>query len=112
MTQQSAHLRSLGQYRAVAHMLVEQVKLQLRRGDTARAAELSDTLDEMAQTFSKSEGYLSIIPALAALARGYVQRVDAPEKALAAFDTMRAHGVAYKRGLEITLTDLLTATVL
>lgn len=112
MTQQSAHLRSLGQYRAVAHMLVEQVKLQIRRSDIARAAELCDTLEQMAQTFGKSEGYLSIIPALAALARGYLLRVDAPEQALVAFDTMRAHGMAYKRGLELTLTDLLSATVL
>lgn len=112
LTQQTAHLRSLGQHRAVSHLLVEQVKLQLRRGDGARAAELCDTLDDMAQSFGNSEGYLASIPALAALARAYLLRADAPEQTLAALETVRAHGVAYKRGRELTLTDLLAAIAL
>lgn len=112
MEQQTAHLRSLGQHRAVAHMLVEQVKLHLRRGQADRAAELSASLDEMARTFGTSQGYLANIPALAALARGYLLRATAPEQALDALEVTRAHGMACNRGRQLALADLLAATML
>ncbi|MCY1518996.1 HTH-type transcriptional regulator MalT [compost metagenome] len=112
MTQQTAHLRSLGQHRAVANMLAAQVRLHLQLGYTARAAELCATLDDMSLAHRDSRGYLASIPALAALARARLFHVDDPGQALREVDTLRAHGVQYGRGRQVALADLLAAMVL
>jgi len=112
MQQQTAHLRSVGQHRAVAHMLATQVKVHLQLGDTARAAEISASLDEMALGFRDSSGFLAGIPAVAALARAYVFGAHQPQQALEELEKLRSFAMAHGRGRQTVLADLLEAAVL
>lgn len=117
---QTAHLRSLGQSRVVAHMLGEQVRVHLQRGETDLAAELCDTLDEMASAHGASHGFMAELPAIAAAARGRVllasavgdKREENAEQALAALEPVRTYATSFHRGRLGVLVDLLDAQVL
>jgi LuxR family maltose regulon positive regulatory protein len=109
--QQTAHLRSMRQIRAVAHMLAEQVKILLLKHDHAGALETLTLLDEIAQAHAAEQGSKAEIPAIAALARARVLRHDQPEEALRALQITRSHAEAFGRGRLAALTDLLSAIV-
>ncbi|QGZ58567.1 LuxR C-terminal-related transcriptional regulator [Paraburkholderia acidiphila] len=109
--QQTAHLRSMRQVRAVAHMLGEEVKIRLLKHDHAGALETLALLDEIAQAHPAEQGSRAEIPALAALARARVQRHDQPEEALRALQVTRSHAEAFGRGRLAALADLLSAII-
>lgn len=110
--QQTAHLRSMRQIRAVAHMLAEQVKILLLKHDHAGALETLTLLDEIAEAHTTEQGSKAEIPAIAALARARVLRHDQPEEALRALQITRRHAEAFGRGRLAALADLLSAIVL
>ncbi len=109
LQQQTAHLRSMGQPRAVAHMLAEQVKVLLLKHDHAGALETSGLLDEVARTDSTTQSSQAEISAIAALAAARVYRYAAPEKALAALQITRDYAEAHNRRRLGALADLLSA---
>lgn len=108
---QTAHLRSMHQTRAVAHMLAEQVKVMLFKHDRARALETLGLLSELAQALPSEQGFRAEIPAIAALARARVLRDDQPEEALSSLQITRSHAEAFGRGRLTALADLLSAII-
>lgn len=110
--QQIAHLRSLGQIRPVAHLLAEQVRVLLIKGNRSRACELLASLEELAQTHGTAQGARAELPAIAALARARVLRSEDSERALEALEIVRDHARRFNRGRLEVLADLLSADVL
>ncbi|MFM0049357.1 LuxR C-terminal-related transcriptional regulator [Caballeronia grimmiae] len=108
---QIAHLRSMRQMRAVAHLLAEQVKMLLLKRDRARAQEALDSLDNLALSHPARQGFMGEIPALAALARARLLHDESPEEALRALQAARSHADAFGRGRLTAQTDLLSAVV-
>ncbi|MFX1674798.1 LuxR C-terminal-related transcriptional regulator [Paraburkholderia sp. A2WS-5] len=111
LEQQTAHLRSMRQIRAVAHMLAEQIKILLLKRDHARARDTLGLLDEIEQAHPAEQGYRAEIPAVVALARARVLCHDQPEEALRALQVTRSHAVEFGRGRLAALADLLSATI-
>ncbi|GGD75905.1 LuxR C-terminal-related transcriptional regulator [Caballeronia grimmiae] len=111
LQRQIAHLRSMRQMRAVAHLLAEQVKMLLLKRDRARAQEALDSLDNLALSQPARQGVMGEIPALAALARARVLHDESPEEALRALQAARSHADAFGRGRLTAQTDLLSAVV-
>jgi LuxR family transcriptional regulator, maltose regulon positive regulatory protein len=112
LQQQAGHMRGLRQERALAHMLAEQVKVLLIKGDRARAAEVSASLDELAHAYPAEQGYRAEFPAIAALARARVVLTDYPERALAALEVVRSHAAEFGRGRLLVLVDILRGAAL
>ncbi|WP_248320477.1 LuxR C-terminal-related transcriptional regulator [Caballeronia sp. Sq4a] len=118
--QQTSHLQSLGQRRAVSYMLAEQVKVLLVKGDRTGASETAALLDELARaktntnTDKDTDGaeLPDEIAANAALTRARVLRNDDPAEALRALDVVRAHAVGFNRSRLLALVDLLSGAVL
>ncbi|MFM0135492.1 LuxR C-terminal-related transcriptional regulator [Caballeronia grimmiae] len=108
---QIAHLRSMRQMRAVAHLLAEQVKMLLLKRDRARAQEALDSLDNLALSHPARQGFMGEIPALAALARARLLHDESPEEALRALQAARSDADAFGRGRLTAQTDLLSAVV-
>lgn len=111
LQRQIAHLRSMRQMRAVAHLLAEQVKMLLLKRDRARAQEALDSLDSLALSHPARQGIMGEIPALAALARARLLHDESPDEALRALQTARSHADAFGRGRLTAQTDLLSAVV-
>lgn len=112
LQQQAGHMRGLRQERAVAHMQAEQVKVLLIKGDRARAADVSASLDELAHAHPAEQGYRAEFPAIAALARARVVMTDYPDRALAALEVVRSHAEEYARGRLLILVDILRGAAL
>ncbi|MDR5734335.1 LuxR C-terminal-related transcriptional regulator [Caballeronia sp. LZ025] len=111
LQRQIAHLRSMRQMRAVAHLLAEQVKMLLLKRERARAQEALDSLDNLAQSHPARQGFMGEIPALAALARARLLHDESPEEALRALQAARSHADAFGRGRLTAQSDLLSAVV-
>jgi LuxR family transcriptional regulator, maltose regulon positive regulatory protein len=112
LQQQAGHMRGLLQERAVAHVLAEQVKVLLIKGDRVRAADVSASLDELAQAHPAEQGYRAEFPAIAALARARVVLTEYPDRALAALEIVRNHAAQFGRGRLLVLVDLLRGAAL
>jgi LuxR family maltose regulon positive regulatory protein len=112
LQQQAMHMRGLGQERAYAHMLAEQVNVLMIKGDRARAAEVSASLDELARRHPNEPGYRAEFPALAALARARVLLPEDPAQAVQALDIVRSHAQAFGRGRLRVLVDVLRSVAL
>ncbi|MFM0501911.1 LuxR C-terminal-related transcriptional regulator [Paraburkholderia caffeinilytica] len=112
LQQQTAHLRSMGQIRAVAHMLAEQVKVLLLKHDHAGAFETLGLLEEIAHDHPDAQGSRAEIPGIAALAGARVHRHTEPAKALHALRITRSHAEAHGCGRLGALADLLSAIIL
>ncbi|MGF6780759.1 LuxR C-terminal-related transcriptional regulator [Paraburkholderia sp. GAS334] len=112
LQQQAAHMRSLGQERAFAHLLAEQANVLLIKGQRARATEVSASLDELARNHPNEAGFRAEFPALAALARARVLLPEDPVRALQALDIVRSHARAFGRGRLLALVDVLRGAAL
>jgi LuxR family maltose regulon positive regulatory protein len=112
LQQQAAHMRSLGQERAFARMLAEQVKVLLIKGERSRAAEVSASLHELAQAHRNERGYRAEFPALSALARARILMTANAEEAFDALQEVRSHAREFNRGRLLTLVDVLQAAAL
>ena len=110
--QQIAHLRCLGQIRPVAHLLGEQIRVLLIKGNRSRTAELLSALDELVQTHRREHGARAELPAIAALARARVLRNEDPERALEALQAVRSFAERFDRGRLGILAGLLSADLL
>jgi len=108
---QVAHLRSMRQVRAVVHMLAEQVKVLLLKGDRTQAREVYLSLEELALAYPSEQGLRAEIPAIAALAKARLLSDEEPETALRALQVTRSHAEAFGRGRLTALTDLLSAII-
>ncbi|MBC8641252.1 helix-turn-helix transcriptional regulator [Caballeronia sp. EK] len=108
---QTAHVASVRQPRAVAHMLAEQVKVLLLKRDHAHTLKAMSQLDDLAQAHAAPQGYMTEIPAIAALARARVTCEAQPEEALRALEIVRDHARAFGRGRLAVLADVLSAIV-
>ncbi len=109
---QTAQLRSLGQARAVANLLGEQVKVLLQKGSRTRAEEISATLNEYAAAHRKENGLLAGLPAVASLARARLLWTEDPERASLALETVREYALAFRRNRLLAQVDLLSAAIL
>ncbi|MFC5695941.1 LuxR C-terminal-related transcriptional regulator [Pseudomonas sp. GCM10022186] len=112
LQQQVAHLRHLGQIRPVAHLLAEQIRVHLLKGNRSRASELLATLEELAQAHGTPLGARAELPAIAALARARLLRKMDPEGALEALQQVRGVAERFNRGRLGVLADLLSVDVL
>jgi LuxR family maltose regulon positive regulatory protein len=112
LQQQIAHLRCLGQLRPVAHLLAEQIRVLLIKGNRIRATELLASLEELAQAHATEQGARAELPALAALARARLLRSVDSERALEALHEVRDYAERFNRGRFAVLADLLHADVL
>lgn len=112
LQQQIAHLRCLGQIRPVAHLLAEQVRVLLVKGNRSRANELLTSVEELAQTHGTEQGARAELPAIAALARARLLRSEDSERALEALQVVRDYARRFSRGRLGVLAELLSADVL
>lgn len=112
LQQQIAHLRCLEQIRPVVHLLAEQIRILLIKGNRSRAAELLASVEELAQTHGTERGARAELPALAALARARLLRCEDSEHALEALQVVRDYAQLFNRGRLRVLADLLRADVL
>ncbi|MCY1281788.1 HTH-type transcriptional regulator MalT [compost metagenome] len=112
LQQQIAHLRCLGQIRPVAHLLAEQIRVLLVKGNRSRAGELLVTLEELAQAHGTEQGARAELPAIAALARARLLHKMDPEGALEALLRVRGFAERFNRGRLGVLADLLSVEVL
>lgn len=112
LQQQIAHLRCLGQIRPVAHLLAEQLRVQLLKGNRSLASELLMTLEELAQRHSTVQGARAELPALAALARARMLRSEDSELTLKALQEVHDFAARFNRGRLGILADLLSADAL
>ncbi|MBP0591521.1 helix-turn-helix transcriptional regulator [Paraburkholderia sp. LEh10] len=108
---QLAHLRSMRQVRAVAHMLAEQVRILLIKGDRTRARESLASVEELARAYPAETGWKAEIPAVAALAKARLLRDEDPDEALRALQVSRNHAEAFCRGRFAALVDLQSAII-
>jgi LuxR family maltose regulon positive regulatory protein len=105
-----AHYQSMGLDRPLVCMLSEQIRMVLLKGDRSRIPELTAKLDEMASVHRDSGGYLSEIPALAAIARARVALAESDAaNALRFLASAREHAVRFGRQRELVLVELLAA---
>jgi LuxR family maltose regulon positive regulatory protein len=111
LQRQIAHMRSMRQVRAVTHLLAEQVKVLLLKGDRTQARETFASLEEIAQAHPAEQGFKAEIPAFAALAKARLLRDEQPEEALRALQITRSHAEAFGRGRLAALADLLSAII-
>nr|WP_280328482.1 LuxR C-terminal-related transcriptional regulator [Pseudomonas sp. BN102] len=112
LQQQIAHLRCLGQLRPVAHLLAEQIRVLLIKGNRIRATELLASLEELAQAHATEQGARAELPALAALARARLLRSENSERALEALKVVSDYALRFNRGRFAVLADLLRADIL
>jgi LuxR family maltose regulon positive regulatory protein len=110
---QAAHYHGLGLDRPLAHMLAEQLRILLAKGDQARAAKLASKLDELAAQHRDADGYRAEVPAIAAMARARLALVEVrPADALEALSAARRQAQGYGRWRMLVLADLLSAIAL
>ncbi len=112
LQQQIAHLRCLGQIRPVAHLLAEQIRVLLIKGNRNRATELLASLEELVQAHGTEQGARAELPALAALAKARLLRSEDSERALEVLQVVRDYALRFNRGRVGVLADLLRADVL
>jgi LuxR family maltose regulon positive regulatory protein len=112
LRQQIAHLRSLGQIRPVAHLLGEQVRVSLIKGQRTHALELLHALEALADEHGKALGGRAELPAIAALARARILVSEDSRAALQALDTVKEYAERFHRGRLGVLVELLSAGVL
>lgn len=112
LRQQIAHLRSLGQVRPVAHLLGEQIRVCLLKGQRSHAVELLQALEALAREHGTALGGRAELPAIAALARARVLVKEDSHAALQALDTVKDYAERFHRGRLGVLVDLLSAGVL
>ncbi|MGJ7515077.1 LuxR C-terminal-related transcriptional regulator [Pseudomonas baetica] len=112
LRQQIAHLRCLGQIRPVAHLLGEQIRVSLIKGQRSHAVELLQSLEELARAHGSDLGGRAELPAIAALARARVISREDSQAALQALNEARHFADRFHRGRFGVLIDLLSAGVL
>lgn len=112
LQQQFAQLQNQGQIRPAAHLLAEQIRVLLIKGQRNRAAELLVTLEDMAQHHRAERGARAELPAISALARSRMLSREDPESALAALQVVRDYAEQVDRGRLGVVADLLSADVL
>ncbi|MNH17211.1 HTH-type transcriptional regulator AlkS [compost metagenome] len=112
LRQQIAHLRSLGQMRPVAHLLGEQIRVCLIKGQRNHAIELLHALQALAHEHGKDQGGRAELPAIAALAHARILVSEDSHAALQALDRVKDFAERFHRGRLGVLVDLLSAGVL
>ncbi|MEG0858167.1 MAG: LuxR C-terminal-related transcriptional regulator [Pseudomonas sp.] len=112
LRQQIAHLRSLGQVRPVAHLLGEQIRVSLIKGQRNHAIELLHALEALAHEHGKDTGGRAELPAIAALARARIRVSEDSLAALQALDTVKDYAERFHRERLGVLVELLSAGVL
>jgi LuxR family maltose regulon positive regulatory protein len=110
---QAAHFQGLGLDRPLAHMLAEQLRIQLADGDHVRAAGVLARLEVLGNAHRESRGYLAEIPALAALAHARMALVNCDiADALNALDVVHDFARTFGRTRLRVQADLLSAACL
>jgi len=113
LEQHAEHYRSLGLDRLVAHMLAEQIRILLLKGEREQVLELAVGLDELGARHRDAEGARAEIPAIAALGRARVWLVNhGAKEALEALSVVRGYAQRYGRGRLLVLADVLAAFAL
>lgn len=112
MQEQTTRLRGLGQMRAVGHLLAEQVKVWLIKGNRARAAETAVVLDELATTPWNGSKPHPELSAVAALARGRLLWSDDPQEALRLLDMTRDYASKLRLARQWVRVEVLRAGLL
>ncbi|WP_342622494.1 LuxR C-terminal-related transcriptional regulator [Pseudomonas alkylphenolica] len=112
LRQQIAHLRSLGQMRPVAHLLGEQIRVCLIKGQRNHAIELLHALQALAHEHGKDQGGRAELPAIADLAHARILVSEDSHAALQALDRVKDFAERFHRGRLGVLVDLLSAGVL
>lgn len=112
LRQQIAHLRSLGQIRPVAHLLGEQIRVSLIKGQRSQALELLQSLQELAHNHSSALGGRAELPAIAALAQARILSSEDSQAALQALNAVSEYAESFHRHRLGVLVDWLSAGVL
>nr|WP_178132139.1 LuxR C-terminal-related transcriptional regulator [Pseudomonas sp. C2B4] len=112
LRQQIAQLRCLGQIRPVAHLLGEQIRVSLIKGQRNHAVELLQSLEELARDHCSDLGSRAQLPAIAALARARVLSHEDSQAALQALNEVARYAESFHHGRLSVLVDLLSAGVL
>lgn len=90
LQRQERHLSHLGQNRAVAHVVGEQVRIALLADDSDTAAAAAARLETLAAPYADARGFRAEIASTAALARARLMlAVWRPEQALQALERVR-----------------------
>lgn len=111
LERQERYFRGIGQDRALAHSLAEQVRIRVREKAYARAAEQVEQLEALATGYAPASGLQAReIPAQAAFARArHLLATSYPERALERLEIVKAFARDYVRGQLMVTVQLLMA---
>ncbi|MNO36459.1 Serine/threonine-protein kinase PknK [compost metagenome] len=109
LERQERHFRNLGQDRAFAHCLAEQVRVLLAEGRASEIGDRVERLEALAQAHQSARGFLAEIPMLAALTRARVLQAGGNyEESLEPLGQVRDFARQYHRGqVDVTATLLM-----
>jgi LuxR family maltose regulon positive regulatory protein len=107
LERQERHFRTIGQDRALAHCLAEQVRIALLDNDRSNAGARVAQLEVLGQAYQGAGGFQAEIPATVALAKArLLLATNYPDKAMQELEQVRDYAHRYLRG-QLGVTALL-----